>query len=462
MNSSVIYSILIHCFKRHPDEMDQIFSCLDTKREAAKRYNILMKGNKIAKDLNMDLFLLVLDTYGTLILAAIGIFVNIIGCYQLLRRSERKKMISLMLVSILSFDILYLAFKLVRSVEYFIPVPNEYLSPYYTLADAGARFSLTDSILMMVAIGRVRYQAVRKPIHQRIFLSSRNKRLQELLKYLIPTVILSLAFTFPIYFEMDNEPIQLGGDAVQSSSSKIRFSPLYSFFVLGIWNFVLLGVLPFVCLIYFSCKMITHTRKNQLPSREDPNAMGIINETSEKITKSLVAIIVLFIILHSPRLISSVGEYYFLTIPNKDQIAIELGYGIPIWLKVLGPINEFCTVLNACLNIIIYRYLNCSGILRYCLMRVPSCFSTSTRTRIPSSMPIANEHRTNTRVEEHGSVHPSDNGIKTDISGSSAMFSVNRSNILSQENDSRNSSDYPITFNAVNQTVTFRAQCHEH
>ena len=233
MNSSVLYNILAHCFKRHPDELDQTFRCFDTRREAAKRYNILLKGNKIAKDLNMDLFLSVFDTYSTLILASIGIFVNIHGCYQLLRRSERKKMISLMLVSILLFDIIYLAFKLVRSVEYFIPVPKEYLSLYYTLADAGARFSLTGSILMMVAIGRVRYKAVLNPLHQRILLSSRNKRLQELLKYLIPTLIMSLAFTFPIYFEMDDEPIQLGGDDIQSSSSKVRLSPLYSFYGCG-------------------------------------------------------------------------------------------------------------------------------------------------------------------------------------------------------------------------------------
>ena len=456
MNSSLLYNILAHCFKRHPDQLDQTFRCFDTKREAAHRYNIILKQKKMSNDTNMDLFLLVFDTYGTLILAAIGIFVNIIGCYQLLRRSERKKMISLMLVSILSFDILYLAFKLVRSVEYFIPGPNEYLSLYYTLADAGARFSLTGSILMMVAIGRVRYQAVRKPIHQRILLSSNNKRLQELLKYLLPSLVMSLAFTFPIYFEMDDEPIQLGGDDAQSSSSKARLSPLYSFFVLGIWNFVLLGVLPFICLIYFSCKMIVHTRKRQLPNREDANAIGVTNKTNEKVTMSLVAIIIVFIILHSPRIVSSVAEFYFLTMPNKDEIALELGHGIPMWLKVLGPINELCTVLNACLNIIIYRYLNCSGILRYCLMCVPSCFRTTHRTEVPSPLPIANEHRTNTPLEEH-EVHG-----RTDISGVSEMASINPGSIASQENEPRNSSEDTLTLDTVNQTVTFRAQCHKH
>ena len=142
--------------------------------------------------------------------------------------------------------------------------------------------------------------------------------------------------------------------------------------------------------------------------------------------------------------------------PNKDEIALELGHGIPIWLKVLGPINELCTVLNACLNIIIYRYLNCSGILRYCLMYVPSCFRSTNSTEIPSSLPIANEHRTNTPLEEH------EVQGRTDISGSSAMPSINPGNIALQENEPRNSSEDDLTLDTVNQTVTFRAQCHEH
>ena len=171
---------------------------------------------------------------------------------------------------------------------------------------------------------------------------------------------------------------------------------------------------------------------------------------------SLVAIIVVFIILHSPRIISSVAEFYFLTMPNNDEIALQLGHGVPMWLKFLGPINELCTVLNACLNIIIYRYLNCSGVLRYCLMCAPSCFRTTHRTEPPSQLPIATEHRTNTPLEEH------EVQGRTDISGSSATASISPGNIASKENEPRNSSEDTLTLDTANQTVTFRAQCHEH
>ena len=203
----------------------------------------------LKEDRISDLFFLVFDTYATSGLAFIGIFINILGCCQLLSRSERKKMFSLVLLSILVFDILYLAFKLMRSLEHFLPVPDRDLWIYYTIADAGGRFALTGTILMMVAIARIRYQAIKTPIQQRILLSSRNKRIQELLRYLIPTIILSLVFTSPLFYEIYDASRQPAAGSVLPSHPDIRLDPLYCFFVLGLWNFVLLGIFPFACLI---------------------------------------------------------------------------------------------------------------------------------------------------------------------------------------------------------------------
>ena len=144
--------------------MTILYGCLDRKRAEFDLYLNILKEKENAEDEISDLFLLVLDTYATSGIAFMGIFVNVLGCFQLLNRLERKKMFNLMLVSILSFDILYLICKLIRSLEYFIPVPNEDLWLYYIIADAIGRFSLTGSILMMVAIGRVRYNVIRTPL----------------------------------------------------------------------------------------------------------------------------------------------------------------------------------------------------------------------------------------------------------------------------------------------------------
>ena len=254
MNSSHLRNILVHCVKRHHDHMTILYGCLDRKRAEFDLFNNVLKEKENAEDDVSELFLLVLDTYATSGIAFIGIFVNVLGCFQLLNRLERKKMFNLMLVSILSFDILYLICKLIRSLEYFIPVPNEDLWLYYIIADAIGRFSLTGSILMIVAIGSVRYNVIRTPLQQRILLSSSNTRVRLLLKYLIPTIIMSLTSISPLILEV-------------YGPSELRLSPLYCFFVLGIWNFVLLGMFPCVSLIYFTYEIILYTSKRRLENR---------------------------------------------------------------------------------------------------------------------------------------------------------------------------------------------------
>ena len=390
-----------------------------------------MKEKEIAEDGISYLFLSIFDTYATSGIAFIGIFVNILGCCQLLNRSERKKMFSLMLVSMLLFDILYLICKLIRSLEHFIPVPHEDLWLYYTIADTLGRFSLTGSILMMVAIGRVRYDAIRAPLHQRILLSSNNKRVQLLLKYLIPTIIVSLTSTSPLILDIYGQ-------------SELRLNPLYCFFVLGIWNFVLLGMFPCVSLIYFAHEIILYTNKRRLEDRHASYVVRNINEASEKVTKSLLVIIVVFILLQSPRIVGSVAEYYVLTMPNRDEKALQFGFGIPMWLRILGSINELCTALNACLNIIIYRYLNSPGLFRCYLKCHFSCFRGTTTAEVPSLLPMMNIGHVNTSVNEHESRHLSENATKMDDVGSSSIITQNHAYIPKEHDESRNVSHFVV------------------
>ena len=189
-------------------------------------------------------------------------------------------------------------------------------------------------------------------------------------------------------------------------------------------------------------------------------------EASEKITKSLVGIIVVFIVLHSPRIVASVGEYYYtiteyyLTMPNRNEKALQFGYGIPMWLQVLGPVNELCTVLNACLNIIIYRYLNCTCTSPYCPTCRPSCFQrTAPAATTSPSLSRENTKHVDTPVEEHECINLAENAgsVPDDVS----PLSVARKDhvyIRKEENELKNSSYYAINMDGVNETVTFKVR----
>ena len=90
--------------------------------KAAEKFG---RGEEIEEGLISDSFLLAFDIYATTVLAFVGISLNILGCYQILSRPERKKMFNLMLAPILVFDTIYVAFKLMRSLEPYIPSPVE-------------------------------------------------------------------------------------------------------------------------------------------------------------------------------------------------------------------------------------------------------------------------------------------------------------------------------------------------
>ena len=356
-----------------------------------------------------------------------------------------------MLSAILISDMAYLTFNHMRSLQLYFPVPDEYLPMYFTIASSGARFSLTSSILMMVALGCVRIKTIRNPLRQRILLYSRTNRIKECLRYLIPTLILSLAFTLPVNFEL-SASTQLEGTIVQLNPSKTRLDPVYAFFVLGLLNLGLLGVLPFACLIYFPYKIMIYTNQRQQQNREMPQVMRMMNEISEKVSKSFIMMIIIFVILHSLRIVTSVGELYVLTRPNRHEFILELGYGVPMWLQAVVLIGELCTVMNACLNIIIYKYMNSSGILDVGPICILRCLQTTASTGRP--VPMANVTHAITPVVENESSNPSGNAIRVDEERSLSLARPQGSSIPDGVIRSSYSSENAINMDIENKSCT--------
>ena len=447
MNTSThkaLYNIMVYCLRRHRDRVIPLFRCLDMERIRSYSSQDEVRNNDMENDWLTESFLLAVDTYATSILATIGILLNLVGFCQLMRRSERKKIFSLMLAVILLFDTIYLTFKLIRGIEIYIPVPEENLRLYYIIADSGARFAWTSSVLMMVAIGRVRHHAIQKPIRQRILLLSRKKRMQELCKHLIPAVMLSLAFTFPVIFEIDDVPIQRDDIYVQPPPSTVRLNPYYSFFIQGVLNFGLLGVLPSGCLMYYAHRIIVVTNMRSLPNGQLTNGRRIVDENNKKISKSLVVIIITFVTLNSLRIITAIGELIVLTIPNKDDFTLTLGYGVPIWLQLVSPISELCIVLNASANIIIYNIINSSTMTNYFHTIKSRYFGWITSTATPMPLTIAVTRPTELNI-------PS-----IEIPPSTPILVLPGTDIQTIDHENSSQSDTAVELDIVNQTCSFQ------
>ena len=427
-----LQNIMAYCLLRHPDQIITAHGCVDLKLH--EYINILKHQNRQLIEENTEevfvspTFFLVVDQYATSIISVIGIIVNIIGCVQLMAKSEREKMFNWMLSATLIFDIFYLVFKLMRSLEELcISVPNVYLKIYYTISNFGVRFSLTSTILMMVAMGHARYQAIQYPMRQRHLSSSVKKRITELLKYIIPILFQSLVFAYPVLWEIETVPIEVNSNQVTLIATKILLNPFYSFFRVVIFNIGLLGVLPFSLLIYFSYKiMMCINRRQRVQGRQPSYVIGMNDENSAKISKILVVVMIVFILLNSLRILAHIGEFLFVFMSNKNDLAIEFGYGVPLWLQVTAPLGELCTVLSATINIIIYRYLKSTACLRNCPTCVPNCCTNVTSQEIPPETQVALETPTGDAPDEHELRQLSIESMNIDVVSEVCTFQIRK------------------------------------
>ena len=103
--------------------MTLLFGCFDSNRAEIDQYDIILRKNRTMESFISEQLLMALDTYATSILAAIGIFMNILGCCQPLNTSNRNHAHNLMLAVMLLFDVTYLISKLLRGLEFFISIP---------------------------------------------------------------------------------------------------------------------------------------------------------------------------------------------------------------------------------------------------------------------------------------------------------------------------------------------------
>lgn len=429
----VLQQFMVECLLQHPDQMLPAYGCVAMKLHkyinTHQDQNIQLIEKNMEEGLVSPTFVFAIDKYATSVLSVIGIIINVIGCVQLMAKSEREKMFNWMLSVTLVFDIFYLAFKLMRSLEELcITVPNVHLKMYYTISNFGVRFSLPSTILMMVAMGNARYQAIQYPMRQRHLSFSSKKRLKELVKYLIPILLLSLIFAYPVLWEIEALPIERKGDQVVLIPSKILLNPCYSFFSVVILNLGILGVLPFGFLIYFSYKiMVCVNERQRVQGRQPSYVMRLDDENSAKISKTLVVVIIVFLLLNSMRLLATGGEFLFLFLwPNKDDQALEFGYEVPIWLQVIAPISELCTVLSATINIIIYKYLKSTACLRNCPACMPSCFRNLPSQEIPAEGPMAPQTPTGDVPEEEELRRGSTEDINIDVENEICTFQIRK------------------------------------
>ena len=322
--------------------------------------------------------------YATVVIACIGLILNAVGIYLLSRKKGYKSMNNILHTINLILDIFFLVFQIPRSMcTYF--VSSNPSATYHIITYSGHRFTQIASVLMLVALAHSRYQAVTNPYNVRKLKFSWSSRRMQVLRYLLPAIFFATCFTIPVIYEVDTEKFtscNITLDIVVPSEMRMNF--YYSIFFLGSLNLVFLGLFPFFILLYFSYyikKSLTQRLGfiSTKPNKESLKRRNLMKNTvvqwkapdhestqnkrhcnSNKATKTLFLMVFTFILLHSLRFVTSLGE--FIVSLGKNKISDEdlKYYGGPEWLYVVVVIGNICMVINASVNFLIYLYLNSS------------------------------------------------------------------------------------------------------
>ena len=372
-----------------------LFQVLSENSRLNSNSSHLLNPNKVSEDVVVPITL-DLVIYGGMIpiVATLGIILNVVGMYVLLNSPRRKQVLTLLLLTLLVFNIIFLICEVVLNTEQFaLSLSAKYRALFHVVMYSAIRCSGISSIFMLVTISHLQLCAIRKPFdYNNTILSWKEKR-NVWAKYFLPVIILSIILTLPILVEFDlaNEADPKMDSIIRSSSERLH--PLYSVFYVGVLNLGILGVSPTAYLTYIACQIrrelkksdamlrhfavrrsITKRKKRRTDRNDDEKGQNDQitisleddqndNRTtrSEMEIKALKAIrrsIFVFIVFHSFRITTTLGELYIVLYSNKDDEAFKKGNGMPYWFESIASLSDLFMVINASLDGIIYINLD--------------------------------------------------------------------------------------------------------
>ena len=298
---------------------------------------------------------------------------------------------------------------------------------YYILTNSGERFSYIASVLTFVALAHSQYLVVTNPFQGRRITLFWTIRRRQLLNYLLPTAFIAICFTIPVIFEIDTEIVPSSeGEVLQVIPSDLRLNPYYSVFLICVLNLILLGFVPFSSLLYCAHPILNylnrrssfiiskgqvHNNKLQkalvimtftfvltifvisgfnflmlillpfsillyftyhtvtslnyryfsigIESKTDSLTINGRQSSRHKALKTVFVQIVVFILLHLLRFFTSIGDFIVLWSKNNtSNYDLQHDIGIPTWLEIITILSNLCMVINASVNYLIYIYLN--------------------------------------------------------------------------------------------------------
>ena len=304
----------------------------------------------------------IINGVATLVIAVTCVISNIVGITFVSSGIRKGKLFNLLLAAMFASNTLFSVFSILRCVDsFYLAIPAAYLHTFMTIANSGIRFSMTCSVLYLVAIAHARLAVTRRPVQNQTRNLSVNKTRSIFLKYSIPIIFVSTLMTSPLYWETEEDFSQLLGGTTIIVPTAFRTSAIYSIFYTGFLNLGILGIFPLISLSYFNFHIIKELRTN----RERLAKLhihilinGKARDAEQKmLSQSLIFTIFIFIFLHAIlHIFNVIAELMIITIQNKEVMGVKNFYVFPTFYYFTCSISEFFMIVYATVNVMLYLY----------------------------------------------------------------------------------------------------------
>lgn len=244
------------------------------------------------------------------------------------------------LVMLAIVDILLLVTVIIYfSIEHYT-VMMAYLMPYLLYPIRGI-FHCWEIYLTM-SISAERVMAVYKPIHYRSH-TVKTSTWIHMLTFILAPLLLSTAVNFPQIIEFEHSNIttitkdNVTITLIRYVETSLRQDPSYIYYYRHWTRLLLTGIVPFAFLLTTNTSIFLGMRRSHIRKNRR-------NNTS---VRTLIAIVVLFLICNLPRVIISM----VMTIITVDWCYVGPSAD---WLELLGRVNHLLLTTNSSLNFVIY------------------------------------------------------------------------------------------------------------
>ena len=325
--------------------------------------------------------------------ACFGLIINSFGLYVLLRNKD-KHMFQKMLACLVTFDTCVLIFSLLVAIYRGAKVDDNIVVltyPYITYP--GFYISVCCSIYMTICMSHERYSALRDPIRYSKTIELQGYQQRKITKYLLATVMGSIAYNIFRFYEYSAHCVSEEDYADEKVLNGINV-PLHGYkFWSGIFansseecekmivvksddvnrretekdegifrraisisDCIVLGIMPFLLLIYFNTRIYLCVRKQRErisavsaeSSTENMKIENRIRKNEIRMAISFMAIVAVFFVCYSVNLIFGIisAHYY----PSRYEPAA-------IWFFILRDLGQLLMVVNSSVNIILYGFI---------------------------------------------------------------------------------------------------------